>query len=853
MAENFLGRVFDAVASTNPGFVDQKRLLLEQAQIKLNQRRQQEREQDLNLRAGIAIMNNPAFAMSSRRQAGQGILKSFGIDGDISEDGLAPLASVLKQADEIRTKGGDFSVIAPQLKMLLQDGSIIQRAQPENLTKAFGLANEIGQQQATQQADATTQILFPTDQTFQQQAARKEEELQRLQPEIAVLQSNIQSIQEALEDEELASGARVSARRSIDDKQMQLRAINRLQGEVFRNRGILAQQARFRQFARFNPDAAAKLAEGAITRELGLTGKPLTFQEANDQLFFTLTSKDPSTLTQEQKRFVETYISVKSNDFTGTKENLRKAKTDLLQAKIKGMDVRLAEVGEAFAFDRTARQAEQNLGVTKALSELEALGQQTSLTPEQVRTVQQQGGALQQTLQGFSQQLKANADQRAAKLEEQNKALTQELETVQQRVTVSTGPERLDLEREQRSLQRKIQMNEDMVLLMSTYNPAVRLTNRTSLSLLQAERASLKRGLKGNLSKEEKAQLKEEQVTNDQEIAVLEEKIRQYDTGRAGVVQRLQLQQLRLTQDSKKLSAQHVKAQLRDKQVSLINQAMSRVNELIENGTPPVKALQAAVQEFPTVDQTKVRASLSAQLNMSSERAINDGQLQLGGAIQEFSQNGKRTPTKLQIATMATNIAKAIKEDQGITVSPQALMKDLKVQESQLKVQVGLPKTVQSKAIQALQARNDALDLIDNLADLIEQNPTAVGVTGVIRSFVGSSSQQLQAALGQNPSVAPFFNTQPEDEVEAFGEILVFNVARALNGSGRLTEQDVTNARKVVGSLKGAGPNQVLNKLSATARFLRKQGRRTENLLKEGIQSLEATESAQETQQSIKD
>lgn len=156
--------------------LQERQQVLEQARLNIASRQQKEANQDRTFRGRMAILGMPEMPVLSRLEAGNAMLKDMGMNGTISEEGLAPFTALIKKMALDQQKGSDLSVYEPAIESMFKSNLIL----PAQITDATQALDAVRKQQAER---TTSSVLQP--------------ELDRLTTARDWIQSNTEQVKQA--------------------------------------------------------------------------------------------------------------------------------------------------------------------------------------------------------------------------------------------------------------------------------------------------------------------------------------------------------------------------------------------------------------------------------------------------------------------------------------------------------------------------------------------------------------------------------------------------------------------------------------------------------------------------------
>lgn len=584
------------------------------------------------------------------------------------------------------------------------------------------------------------------------------------------------------------------------------------------------ERERTRFFLRSNPAALTKALEGKV-KEAGLSDNPTE----NFKIRALRIAQQPlEAQSPEDRAFVQawamTYATKEQAEQLGVMTSRQWAA--LAEQEIKdtqGRRVILSQITEA------ASQSQSVLAPLVELRERTVQASQRSGTQTVDEAAQLQADTTAY-LAGFQQQQQAYEQQTAPMVEYLGgniQQTTEQADAIRSRLATAPPGQRDGLARRL----------EESKLALDAHRAGMRLLKEHSpfdIEVLKSSRDGIALQLtaaEATGDTESLAALRHEHTTTD---ALIQEK----EAGRAKDRAKVEAYRLHLLEREKTASLRLTSAEARMQKDEGVRLATQMVHTLHREGKNWTTAIKEAADQY-SVPLKDVHEQNKFWIEDEGKTTLNTAQRELGVMAEAYQLQTGQPPDERAILKMTTTLMgdprfKGLNREE----IKQGLPKGKTI------IGIELPRTVQAEAIKDVQNQELAQLTIDDLRDIVEKNPTAVGSVGGVKRFLAGTGQQVRdlarAAFAQDTNINPkakqrltsLLDTKPDDELEALTIGLTYRVARAVSGAGVLSDNDIAFAERLVGGLRGAsGSQQFLNHLGVIEREMRRRSRSARGLL----------------------
>ena len=806
---------------------DQARL--QRAQLSLQRRQVIEASKDRALKQRLWVADNQAFGPDVRAQSMNEVMGLIGHpEVRVAPETLAPMMSWFKDYIKRQEKGLPTDELEYGLELILKDPRSVppemfpqvveagQELQERKINKVIAAPSAVQEdRRLLNEAGWMLDIANQNDwaDSYQNFANRELEAKRTLDPTASSVDFTEAQYRQAQSMGRTPAGVVTRLRQA--------------QANHLADLSQTEERDRLRSFFRMNPGAIPKAAELQL-EEAGLVGDPI--KKIEMKVLKTM-QKDARERTEEEVRYVNAAASVlpeqtrKSLGLLSTKEWQLQGREDL-----KNTTGKRTVLDQFLAEDTTGAQAVNELAQKRhdTLTSMEGI---TKPTDEQAKNWTQQA---QEYLAGF--QAGEAAYQQTAKKQTAHYAtvgaqLEKQKAALQARLLAASPSESANIKTRIEDVKSEVKAHEAAVRLMQEHTPF-------DIEVLQSSKDSLQLKLKTA-----------EATGNQTEAATLRQRIEQTNAtimqkarGRQDDLQTVTKYQGALLQREAKLGEQMKLVDEKVDKEAVLNWAKIRALNLIGQPDPdkPGKKLSradaarvAAVESGANVTELgKAVLELDKLDEPGAQIAMNT----LIAAWQAQPANKGAWPDHTALMGMAAKVAKKYPG-----VKREDIIKGL---ERGSTLRLELPTQIKQHAIEDVQNLDLAQQTIDDLRDIVEKNPTAVGAVGGVQRFMAGMGQQVhdvaRSAFAQDKNLDPkakerlskMLDTKPADELEALTIGLTYRVARAVSGPGVLANQDVEFAERMVGGLKSAsGSVQFMNKLGIIEREMRRRARSARNIL----------------------
>lgn len=777
----------------------ERQLAVQEAQLSLQQQQARQAAEELQFSQDLGVINADWVSPEDKLNIiNTRIGPRLKLLGPVTMEGIAPFRSLMNELTKRHQKGLPIDDLQGQIDYFSANPKFVAPQEMPTLVKAQeqlreGKINQLVPQPATpdpvkesrQRLNEFGPLLQVSDQNEWADAYNAEHV-------------------EGLDEETYQRARRLYPSRSV--------LIDQLRRDQAAHEANLMQKQevdRTRQLFRANPSLIDKALEGKV-EQLGYGSDPA---KAITMRAFQIMQKPYDEQTDPEKRYVAAWAGTIATGPQAEQHGFLTARkeADLANQDMKDSQGRRTVLEQGLVVDGKAQEAVRDLNEMR-VTVLKGIEGKTKATDEEIKNTTGKAAEYATLTQAGLQAYEQATAGQVQYYQEVTKQAQQKLVALQRRLSTAPIGQSEMLSKQVQDTTQQVAASEASKRLLTEHNPY-------EIELLQGQRVQYQ--LQGDTESMKK----------------VDDLIAQKQAGRQKDLSTVQSYRLHLIEREKTAGQRLTNLDYKVKKEEALRMASQYVLGQRKAGVSWTKAVQDAATSFAVQPKDLVEQVDFWRKN-EGETTLTQAQTDLGMMADAWVAKNGDWPDHTAMMKMATTL---MKNPRYAGLKREEIVKGM---ERGSRLEIALPTQVKQHSIEDIQNLGLAQQTIDDLRDIVEKNPTAVGAVGGVQRFFAGMGQQVhdvaRAAFAQDKNLDPkakqrlqqMLDTKPADELEALTIGLTYRVARAVSGPGVLANQDVEFAERMVGGLKSAsGSVQFMNKLGIIEREMRRRARSARSLL----------------------